>query len=118
MSDRATDYLDLNDVISLDEDCEEFDSPSYQIKHRFGLFKTFEFKDFQESISRMIGLSSEVMDSFKEGIPCRVMTTRKKGWQLGKIRLKLEIQFVPDNISDTSIEHFDSPLDEIRSISS
>jgi hypothetical protein len=43
------------------------------------------------------------------------MTTQQKGWRLGKIRLKLELQFIPDEpITVEIIENFDSPLDEIR----
>ncbi|NMF58067.1 KGK domain-containing protein [Pseudanabaena yagii] len=68
-----------------------------------------------DGISRVIGLSSEAIGLLKEGISCRVMTTQQTGWRFGKIRLKIELQFIPDESStEETVENFDSPLDEIR----
>jgi hypothetical protein len=46
------------------------------------------------------------------------MTTRQQGWRIGKIRLKIELQFIPDEpLTEQNTDNFDSPLDEIRKIS-
>jgi hypothetical protein len=62
-----------------------------------------------------MSFSNEVLEIFKEGIPFRVMTARKTGWRLGKIRLKIELQFIPDESPiEEIVEYSNSPLDEIR----
>lgn len=116
MSDK-TENLSLEDVISFTED-EEYSICLSVIKSRFSISKTFEFNEFKKGISRLINLSDEFLKTFEEGIPCRVMTTQQQGWRLGKIRLKIELQFIPDeSLTDQSIDDFDNPLDEIRKIS-
>jgi hypothetical protein len=106
--------LNSDDVVCFTED-DGYGSPVYDIEQRFNIARLFEFGEFLDGISRLIGLSSESMKILIEGIPCRVMTTQQKGWRLGKIRLKLELQFIPDEpITVEIIENFDSPLDEIR----
>jgi len=109
-----TENLSLEDVISFTED-EEYSICLSGIKSRFNISKTFEFNEFKKGISRLINLSDEFLKTFEEGIPCRVMTTQQKGWRLGKIRLKLELQFIPDEPpTEEIVENFGSPLDEIR----
>ncbi len=109
--------LSLDDVISFTED-EENSICISVIKSKFSISKTFEFNEFKKGILRLINLTDEFLKKFEEGIPCRVMTTRQTGWRLGKIRLKLELQFIPDELSTEEIvEDFDSPLDEIRKTS-
>jgi hypothetical protein len=54
----------------------------------------------------------------KEGVPCRIITPRKQGWIKGKI--KLSLQFIPDENDDLQISiptSFENPLDEIRNTS-
>jgi hypothetical protein len=109
--------LNSDDVVCVDDN-DGYNSPIDQIQRHFSIDRLFEFKEIVNAVSRIIGLSNEAMELFKEGIPCRVMTTQQKGWRLGKIRLKLELQFIPDeSITEEIVEHFDSPLDEIRKAS-
>ncbi len=109
--------LSTDDVVCLIED-EEYSDSAFHIKNRFSINQLFEFGDLTAGISKLIGLSSEIMRNLEDGIPCRVMRTQQKGWRLGKIRLKVELQFIPDKpIAKHSIDTFDSPLDEIRKIS-
>jgi hypothetical protein len=106
--------LNSDDVVCFTED-DGYGSPVYDIEQRFNIARLFEFGEFLDGISRLIGLSSESMKILTEGIPCRVMTTQQKGWRLGKIRLKLELQFIPDELlTEEIVGNFDSPLDEIR----
>ncbi len=87
--------LNSDDVVSLTDD-EEYHDHLYYIKNRFDISKLFEFEEFTSGILRVIGLSSEAMKLLQKGIPCRVMTTQRTGWRFGKIRLKIELQFIPD----------------------
>ncbi|MGK7932774.1 MAG: KGK domain-containing protein [Microcystaceae cyanobacterium] len=45
------------------------------------------------------------------GVPCEVLKIDSQGWQKGKIRIKFEIEFIPDEPEITEPE---SPLDDIR----
>ncbi|AFY83582.1 KGK domain-containing protein [Oscillatoria acuminata] len=47
-------------------------------------------------------------EAFIDGFECRVLQPGKK-WQTGKIRIKINVEFCPDDPSEP-----DSPLDDIR----
>ncbi len=112
---NKVEILNSDDVICFTEEDDKYNSPIYQIKQRFNIARLFEFGEFIDSISKVIGISTEAMELLAEGIRCRVMTTRQNGWRMGKIRLKIELQFIPDELkTEQSINSFDSPLDEIR----
>lgn len=114
---NKVEILNSDDVVCL-TDNEEYHQDLYYIKNRFGISRLFEFGEFINGISKVISLSTEAMELLTEGIQCRVMTTRQQGWRFGKIRLKIELQFIPDEpLTEQNIDHFDSPLDEIRRIS-
>ncbi len=109
--------LNPDDVVCFTED-DGYGSPIYNIEQRFNIARLFEFGEFVDGISRLIGLSTEAMEILTKGIQCRVMTTQQQGWRLGKIRLKIELQFIPEeSLIDQSIDDFDNSLDEIRKIS-
>jgi hypothetical protein len=110
--------LNSDDVVCFSEEDDGYNSPVYDIQQRFKIARLFEFGEFIDGISKVISLSTEAMELLTEGIQCRVMTTRQQGWRFGKIRLKIELQFIPDEpLTEQNIDHFDSPLDEIRRIS-
>lgn len=48
---------------------------------------------------------------FDEGIDCEVLKPGTKGWQKGKLKLKVTLEFVPD---EPNINEQDSPLDDLR----
>jgi hypothetical protein len=109
--------LNSDDVVCVTED-DEYGSHVYNIEQRFQISRLFEFGEFIDGISKVISLSTEAMELLTEGIQCRVMTTRQQGWRFGKIRLKIELQFIPDEpLTEQNTDNFDSPLDEIRKIS-
>jgi hypothetical protein len=110
--------LNLDDVVCFTDKGDAYNSPIYDIKQQFSIGRLFEFGEFVDGISRLIGLSPESMEILTQGMPCRVMTTRQQGWRWGKIRLKIELQFIPDEpTTDNSSKSHDNPLDEIRRIS-
>jgi hypothetical protein len=48
---------------------------------------------------------------FSEGVDCRILKAGSNGWQKGKLKLKVTIEFIPD---EPEIPEYQSPLDEIR----
>ena len=116
--DEKVEILNSDDVVSFTEEDDGYNSRVYDIQQRFKISRLFEFGEFIDGISKLISLSTEAMELLTEGIQCRVMTTRQQGWRFGKIRLKIELQFIPDEtLTEQNTNNFDSPLDEIRKIS-
>lgn len=60
----------------------------------------------------------------KDGVDCKILRADVLGWQKGKVRFNISIEFVPEEISEESIQttdrsfntinYADSSLDEIR----
>lgn len=48
---------------------------------------------------------------FNEGIDCEILKTDAKGWQKGKFKVRVSIEFLVEDTEETQIE---SPLDDIR----
>ncbi|AFY40708.1 KGK domain-containing protein [Nostoc sp. PCC 7107] len=48
---------------------------------------------------------------FTEGIECEILKLGAKAWQPGKIRIKVTLEFIPDEPKITEPE---SPLDDLR----
>jgi len=52
-----------------------------------------------------------------DGIDCEILKIGAKGWQKGKIRIRVSVEFIPDEpeIEQTpETTHPESPLDDIR----
>jgi hypothetical protein len=50
---------------------------------------------------------------FDSGAECKMLRLGEKGWKKGKIRIRVDVEFVPDN-EENSDEIDESDLDEIR----
>ncbi|NMF58068.1 KGK domain-containing protein [Pseudanabaena yagii] len=74
----------------------------------------FKVEDFIESLVEPLNIDEEAKIALREGIACRVMTTRQKGWIKGKV--KLGLHFIPE-IDDLPTAESKNPLDEIRNTS-
>ncbi|MBD2344282.1 KGK domain-containing protein [Anabaena subtropica] len=48
---------------------------------------------------------------FDEGVDCEVLKPASKGWQTGKLRIKVTIEFIPD---ESIVNETESPLDDLR----
>jgi len=108
--------LNPDDVVCLTSN-DKFGTPLAEIKNRFNIARIFEFEEFTNSILSLLNLSAEAITELEQGTACRVMTTRQQGWRFGKIRLKIELQFIPDESpTDEIVLNSDNPLDEIRRI--
>lgn len=61
-----------------------------------------------------IGIRGGFIDSFdvfKYGQNCEILQVGSNGWKKGKIRLKVSLEFIPD---EPEIKEVESPLDDIR----
>jgi hypothetical protein len=71
-------------------------------------------------VGNLIESLSDPKHLLKDGVSCRVMTTRQKGWVSGKV--KLGLHFIPDetqkeNKDDQILLSSNNLLDEIRNTS-
>jgi len=48
---------------------------------------------------------------FDEGVDCEILKPAAKGWQPGKLRIKITLEFIPD---EPEIIESESPLDDLR----
>jgi hypothetical protein len=56
---------------------------------------------------------------FQDGISCEVLGVNSKGWKKGQVRVKFELEFVPDEIEVIQGEESsssDSSLDSLRAV--
>ena len=72
--------------------------------------------DFLDDIILSCIQEDEVNKILKDGISCRVMTTRQKGWVSGKVKLGLHF-IADDNNSSEIVNISNNPLDDIRNTS-
>lgn len=54
---------------------------------------------------------------FDGGIDCEILKVNSQGWQKGKVKLKITLEFEPDEPEETNNHHqSDTSLDDIRQI--
>ena len=110
--------LDTNKYLS---DCDARDIISCDSKDPIYLSKLYSLikASFTESIIRSIsGNIIQKLENkcnaklwFEDGEKCEILKAGSKGWQTGKLKLKinLSLEFIPDEIEEVK-----SPLDDIR----
>lgn len=123
--------LQSGEVIAFNFDGDDDESIQYD-----GIFKmppTFKKSELEENIKDLlIGLNRYCIDAstklFNEGLGCEALKFQSQNWRKGKIRVRIEVDFCPDEsealISDSEPEtsqnsnshSLDSSLDDIRSI--
>ncbi len=110
--------LDLEDVVSLNHDENNQKSAITAILKAINISYLFGVDDFLDCLINPLQIrNDESYKILKEGISCRVMTTRQKGWVQGKV--KLGLHFVGDEVANENEEpqsliRYNNPLDEIR----
>lgn len=124
--------LELGEVVSLTV----YDDYDENIQYEEGMFKmppTFKKSELEESIKNvLIGFDRYYIDTrrklFDEGLSCEALKFKSQDWQRGKIRVRIEVDFCPDEpeslISECKSEasqslnnqSLNSSLDDIRSI--
>lgn len=74
----------------------------YLVKQRCNHFENKQITDTY---------SSNEIDWYKTGKECEILQVGSNGWKKGKIRLKVSLEFIPD---EPEIKEIESPLDDIR----
>lgn len=82
----------------------------------------FTSEELATLLQRRMNLSSNLNDSlFVSGLRCNAFLYDSKGWILGKMRVKLVVEFCPDDsneeetntVNQEAVTH-DSPLEDLR----
>ena len=109
--------FELNTNKHLDK-CEDRDVVSFNSEKWIGVKKLKQIiaQSFSQagisSVSEHISSISEFKGSqswFFQGEKCEILRAGSKGWQKGKIKINVTLEFIPDEPEETT-----SPLDDIR----
>lgn len=100
MSDGFEQLTNPDEVISVDS--------RYRFIANIDMFKVGQLA--QESKKRLLYAHQQsAWDGWAgEGVPCEILQLGAKGWRKGKVRMRIELEFCPDEP--------ESPLDDIRQI--
>lgn len=113
--------LSLEDVVALNNNDKQQKVAIASLLSKINTSYLFGVNDFLDSLILSYMDNDEATKILKEGISCRVMTTRGKGWASGKV--KIGLHFIADEIPkenednqilSSSNSKPNSPLDEIR----
>ncbi|MBD1861183.1 MULTISPECIES: KGK domain-containing protein [Trichocoleus] len=83
------------------------------VLHKTGKFKNVVKNTFMDrnwvpiKFNTNLGVSSEKW--LEEGVSCEILRLGDKSWQKGKIKIRVSVEFCPDEPEIT-----ESPLDDIR----
>ncbi len=88
------------------------------------MFKTGQFTGKVKDLCQRYGGGNAVIAAkwFEEGIDCEVLKFDSNAWRKGKVRIKVSLEFCPDEpeieeitqINNTENNKPESPLDDIR----
>ncbi len=77
--------------------------------------------EFIEAIKRRLNVGEPLRSNlFVQGVDCQVLRFGRKGWQKGKVRIKVSVEFCPDEPdveekpASNEITQPESPLDDLR----
>jgi hypothetical protein len=105
------------------ENCSDDDVLAFASNHmvKIGLFKNAVNYAFTDKYMVASTLSSalsekgvqinETIKVFAEGRDCEILKIDAKGWQKGKLRIRVSVDFIPD---EAEISQPESPLDDLR----
>ena len=96
---------DSNDVVKIKS--EKWGDINKIKKTVYVSFNTYGIPKVSEQINRNL----DINDSntwFKQGADCEILRAGSSGWQKGKIKINVTLEFIPDEPEETS------PLDDVR----
>ena len=111
-------YLDINEYLT---QCDSKDVISFESKKWISVSKLKDiiYQSFYsagiESVVTHIAQNSDLNDISKmyswffQGEECEILKAGSKGWQKGKIKINVTLEFIPDES-----ESVESPLDDVR----
>jgi KGK domain len=100
--------------------CDEKDIVSFNSEKWISVskLKDIVFQSFRESgITAIINYLAQKLDVtvrninswFDQGVKCEILRAGSQGWQKGKIKINVSLEFIPDEP-----EVIESPLDDVR----
>ncbi|GBF78668.1 KGK domain-containing protein [Aphanothece sacrum] len=112
-------YFETNQYLDNDDDVIAFSLNSMYKTSRFKQeFKSFllthlcrQLLEFFEKNGIKDTYPEKKNDWLQEGKSCEILNVGSNGWKKGKIRLKITLEFIPD---EPEINQMESPLDDIR----
>jgi hypothetical protein len=54
------------------------------------------------------------LNFLEDGVPCEVLKVNSQGWQKGILKIKVSVEFYPDEFIEEPRQEPESPLEEIR----
>lgn len=106
---NTNEYLqqcDPKDVISLNS--EKLINISKLQQAVYQSFNVYGIPTIGDRISSVLQIKNSKI-WFKEGEECEILRAGSKGWQKGKVKINVTLEFIPDEPEQTN-----SPLDDIR----
>lgn len=110
--------INTNEYLS---DCDPKDVISFSHQQWIGIakLKDIVYRAFRSSgvnsITKYIAEQSDFKNTnntntwFYQGQECEILRAGSKGWQKGKLKINITLEFIPDEIEEDK-----SPLDDIR----
>lgn len=95
------------DAQSLDRDTAlSFPKSMFRIGEFFArvqeAFQPFGHKTLTNRLESKGGIPFDEVGWFKQGVDCEILRPDSKGWQKGKIRIRISLEFCPDDIGEAS----------------
>lgn len=102
------------------EDVIAFGKQMYKVEHIASALTRQIGGSIANSINAVINKSDGItipQQAFTGGYACEVLGAHSKGWKKGKFKVKLEIEFVPDQLEEIgNDEPSKSDLDALRAV--
>ncbi|AKG24295.1 KGK domain-containing protein [Calothrix sp. 336/3] len=89
------------------------DMTQYIVKAFFGEFWEKLRNKLSSEGRGSIPYSRSISSWFNEGMECELLVPGKK-WQKGKVRIKISLEFAPDELEIEETPESESPLEDIR----
>ncbi|MBD2119436.1 KGK domain-containing protein [Trichocoleus sp. FACHB-262] len=124
----SNDFRELN-TQSLDKDAAlMFSSSMFKVEEFLSkIQETFPhpgYQAFSTALNPKGGIPGSWRDWFSKGIDCEILRTDAKGWKKGKLRIRIAVEFCPDEAEEVTEgidllnEQVKSSLDNIRQMQS
>ena len=119
---------DEDDVLSFGDDTFKVSKFKRAVKRAFGNDLGYQFSrqfsshgiKINDAILAPQGVNEPYARWFNDGIDCEILQIGSKGWQKGKVRIKVSVEFYLEEDSEklvsepSEIELPESPLDDLR----
>jgi len=103
-----------DDVISLSEKLYKLEEVKQCLSDFFETRNSYCASNSLRDKTKNVGIdidSNQIFSLLTEGIDSEILKIASSGWQKGKLKINVSVEFIPDQ---PEIPEYQSPLDEIR----